>query len=325
MKNILVTGAGGFIGSHLVEALVARKHRVTAFVHYNSFSRWGWLDFCDPGVKNKINIFPGDITDPHCVKTAMGSCDTVFHLAALIGIPYSYHAPDSYVATNIKGTLNVLQAARDLKIKRIVHTSTSEVYGTAQFVPISEQHPINPQSPYAASKAGADHLAMSFYKSFGLPVAIARPFNAFGPRQSARAVLPTIITQLLTGNDLKLGSINTTRDLTFVKDTVAGFIRLAEVPQAAGKVVNLGSNFEISISDLVNLAAAIVGRKARIKIDLARKRPQNSEVERLWADISQARELLGWEPRIPLEDGIKQTVHWIKKNLSLYKTDIYNV
>ncbi|MFH0858121.1 MAG: NAD-dependent 4,6-dehydratase LegB [Candidatus Omnitrophota bacterium] len=325
MKKVLVTGAGGFIGSHLVEALVKRGCEVTAFVHYNSFSRWGWLDFIDQRVKNKIKIFPGDITDSHCVKKALNSCDTVFHLAALIGIPYSYNAPDSYVDTNIKGTINILQAAKELKVKKIVHTSTSETYGTAQFVPISEKHPINPQSPYAASKAGADYLALSFHKSFSLPVAVARPFNTFGPRQSARAVIPTIITQLLQGSAVKLGSVNTTRDLTFVKDTVAGFIRIAEVPEAVGKVINIGSGFEISIADLVAIIAGIIGKKARISAQKERKRPPHSEVERLWADTTLAKELLGWTPRFSLEEGIEQTINWFKKNKNLYKTDIYNV
>lgn len=325
LKKVLVTGAGGFIGSHLVEALQRRGCKVTAFVHYNSFSRWGWLDFIDNRVKDKIKIFNGDINDPGCVKKAMDSCDTVFHLAALIGIPYSYCAPDSYVETNIKGTLNVLQAAKELAIKKIVHTSTSEVYGTAQFVPISEKHPVNPQSPYAASKASADYMALSFYKSFGLPVAVVRPFNTFGPRQSARAIIPTIITQLLEKDTVRLGSVNTNRDFTFVEDTVAGFIRAAEVPGTIGEVINIGSGFEISIAELVAKIANIIGKKARISAKNERIRPQNSEVERLWADTAKAKDLLGWAPQFSLETGLEQTINWFKKNRSMYKMDIYNV
>ncbi|MDD5131504.1 MAG: NAD-dependent 4,6-dehydratase LegB [bacterium] len=325
MKRVLVTGAGGFIGSHLVEELEKRGYEVTAFVHYNSFSRWGWLDFIDNSVKKQIKIITGDITDYHCVKKAISSCDTIFHLAALIGIPYSYSAPDSYVDINIKGTVNILQAAKELNIKKIVHTSTSETYGTAQFVPISEKHPINPQSPYAASKAGADYLALSFYKSFGLPVAVARPFNTFGPRQSARAVIPTIISQLLKSNVVKLGSVDTTRDLTFVKDTVGGFIKIAETREAIGEVINIGSGFEISIADLVRMIAEIIGKKARISTERERKRPVKSEVERLWADTTKAKELLDWTPHYSLKEGLEQTIKWFRKNNSLYKADIYNV
>jgi NAD dependent epimerase/dehydratase len=322
-KKVLVTGAGGFIGSHLTEKLTSLGYRVKAFVHYNSRNSWGWLD--SSVCKERIEVISGDIRDADIVRRAVHDVEVVFHLAALIGIPYSYNAPDSYIDTNIKGTLNILQAAKELEVKKIVHTSTSETYGTAQFVPISEKHPINPQSPYAASKAGADYLALSFHKSFGLPVAIARPFNTFGPRQSARAVIPTIITQLLKGSAVKLGAVNTTRDLTFVKDTVAGLIRIAEAPEAVGEVINIGSGFEISIAELVAMIAGIIGKKARIRTTKERKRPPNSEVKRLWADTARAKELLGWTPRFSLEEGIVQTINWFKENNNIYKTKLYNV
>jgi len=324
-KNILVTGAGGFIGSHLAEALVKKGCNVRAFVHYNSFNRWGWIDYLDKHIKDSIEIFAGDVRDPHGVKKAMQDCGVVFHLAALIGIPYSYHSPDTYVDTNIKGTLNILQAARELEVAKIIHTSTSEVYGTAQYVPIDEKHPINPQSPYAATKAGADYLALSFYRSFNLPVVILRPFNTYGPRQSARAVIPTIITQILSGKrKIKLGALHPTRDLTYVKDTVQGFI-LAGKSDMMGQVVNVGSNFEVSIGKLANLISELMEAEVELLSEEKRKRPDKSEVERLWAENKKAKELLGWTPSYSLEQGLKETIDWLKENLHFYKPGLYNV
>jgi NAD dependent epimerase/dehydratase len=327
-KTVLVTGAGGFIGSHLVEALVAEGCKTVAFVHYNSFNRWGWLDFIPADVRNSIEVFVGDIRDPFGVKKAMKGADIVFHLAALIGIPYSYHSPDVYVDTNVKGTLNILQAARELDIERIVHTSTSEVYGTAQFVPISEKHPVNPQSPYAATKAGADFLSLTFHRSFGLPVAVVRPFNTYGPRQSARAIIPTIISQILCGQKkIKLGALHPTRDLNFVRDTVAAFLRAGTSERAVGEVINIGSNYEISMKDLLDKIAAIMGANIEQQEDELRKRPQKSEVERLWADNGKAVDLLGWSPRFTLDEGLAQTIDWFSRpeNLRIYKADIYNI
>ncbi|MEI6456002.1 MAG: NAD-dependent 4,6-dehydratase LegB [bacterium] len=328
-KTVLVTGAGGFIGSHLVDALLKQEVKVRAFIHYNSFNRWGWLD---PTLREKMTgspeIFTGDIRDPNGVREAMKGCDVVFHLAALIGIPYSYHSPDVYVDTNVKGTLNILQAARDLKVKKIVHTSTSEVYGTAQFVPITEEHPVNPQSPYAATKAGADFLALTFFRSFGTPVVIVRPFNTYGPRQSARAIIPTIITQILAGKEkLSLGSLSPTRDLNFVKDTALGFIRAAESDKGLGELVNLGTNHEISIGDLARKIAAITGKPVQIESDEERVRPEKSEVERLWASNEKASTLLGWSPTYTLDQGLRETIDWFKSpgNMNFYKTDIYNI
>jgi dTDP-glucose 4,6-dehydratase len=332
MKKVLVTGADGFIGSHLVEELVRRGYEVRAFVLYNSFSSWGWLDHAPPEVRNKIEVFAGDIRDPYGVRAAMKGCDTVLHLAALIAIPYSYHSPDTYVDTNVKGTLNVVQAARDLGGIKVIHTSTSEVYGTARFVPITEEHPLQGQSPYSASKIGADQIAFSFYASFGLPVTIARPFNTYGPRQSARAVIPTIITQLASGErTLRLGSISPTRDFNFVKDTVAGFIAAATSEQGVGEVVNFGSNFEISIGDTVTAIADVMGVSVDIVTDEARLRPEKSEVERLWASNDKARQLFGWQPEYGSLDGFKrglaETIDWFSdpKNLAAYKTDRYNI
>jgi dTDP-glucose 4,6-dehydratase len=332
MKKVLVTGADGFIGSHLVEALVQQGYEVRAFVLYNSFNSWGWLDHAAPEVRSKIDVFAGDIRDPHGVRAAMKGCDTVLHLAALIAIPYSYHSPDTYVDTNVKGTLNVLQAARDLGGIKVIHTSTSEVYGTARFVPITEEHPLQGQSPYSASKIGADQMAFSFYASFGLPVTIARPFNTYGPRQSARAVIPTIITQIASGQrTLRLGSIHPTRDFNYVKDTVAGFIAAATSEQGVGEVVNFGSNFEISIGDTVNAIADVMGVSVDIVTDEVRLRPEKSEVERLWASNDKARQLFGWQPAYGSLDGFKrglaETVAWFSdpKNLAAYKTDTYNI
>ena len=327
-KNVLVTGAGGFIGSHLVEKLLSMGCHVTAFVHYNSLNRWGWIDSFSREKRDSIRIFTGDIRDPNGVRNAMKGADVVFHLAALIGIPYSYHSPDTYVDTNIKGTLNVLQSARDLGVQKILHTSTSEVYGTAQFVPITEDHPVNPQSPYAATKSGADFLAISFYRSFETPVSVIRPFNTYGPRQSARAVIPTIITQILRGErKIKLGDLSPTRDLSYVGDTVQGFIRAAEVQGSIGAVIHLGTGIEISISDLALKIAGLMGREISIECADERKRPEKSEVERLLADNSRAQKILGWKPVWNLDEGLKETIKWfsMKENQSLYKSEIYNI
>jgi len=330
--NILITGADGFIGSHLTEALVRKGHNVRAFVLYNSFNSWGWLDHCDPSIKSEFEIFSGDIRDPHGVKVAMRGCDAVLHLAALIAIPYSYHSPDSYVDTNVKGTLNILQAARELGVRRVIHTSTSEVYGTAQFVPITERHPLQAQSPYAATKIAADQLAYSFYSSFDLPVVIVRPFNTYGPRQSARAVIPTIITQIANGKrHIKLGSVSPTRDFNYVRDTVEGFISALNSDSGLGEVVNFGSNFEISVGDTVNLIAEIMNKEIEIITDEIRMRPENSEVQRLWADNSMAKKLFGWNPHYGSKEGLRrglsETVEWFinPSNLKIYKADCYNI
>ncbi len=331
-SKILITGADGFIGSHLTEALVRQGHDVRAFVLYNSFNSWGWLDKCAPDVEGKFDVFAGDIRDPHGVRKAMQGCDVVLHLAALIAIPYSYHSPDTYVDTNIKGTLNVVQAARELGVKRVLHTSTSEVYGTAKFVPITEEHPLQGQSPYSASKIGADQIAYSFYASFGLPVVIVRPFNTYGPRQSARAVIPTIITQIANGRrQIKLGAVSPTRDFNFVKDTVAGFIAAMNSGRGLGEVVNLGSNFEISIGDTAQLIAEAMNAEIEIITDEARLRPENSEVERLWAANAKAQQLFGWRPEYGGREGFKrglvETAEWFadQDNLKNYKADIYNI
>lgn len=328
-KRVMVTGAGGFIGSQLTEQLLGMGCTVTAVVHYNSFNRWGWLDYADLGEnRDRLNVFTGDIRDPNGMLTAMEGCDVVFHLAALIGIPYSYHSPDVYVDTNVRGTLNILQAARQLGVKRVVHTSTSEVYGTAQFVPITELHPVNPQSPYAATKAGADFLALTFYRSFETPVVVVRPFNTYGPRQSARAIIPTIITQLLAGKEtLTLGSLTPTRDLNFVKDTARGFIKAAESERALGEVVNLGSDYEISVGDLARKIALQLGKTVDIRSAEERVRPGMSEVERLWADNKKAKELLDWAPRYTLDEGLKETIAWFSQpgNMAFYKPEIYNI
>ncbi len=332
MQKILVTGADGFIGSHLCEALVRAGHTVRAFVYYNSFGHWGWLDSAPAEIREQLDIFAGDIRDPHGVRTAMQGCDTVLHLAALIGIPYSYHSPDAYVDTNIRGTLNVVQAARDLDIEKVVHTSTSEVYGTARFVPITEDHPLQGQSPYSATKIGADQIALSFHRSFDTPVAVIRPFNTFGPRQSARAVIPTIITQIAAGQRrIKLGSLHPTRDFSFVTDTVRGFIRAAECQSSIGEVINLGSNFEISIGDTVALIAEHMQAEIDVVSDDQRTRPKDSEVERLWADNRRAAELLQWQPEYAGRDGfgraLAETIEWFTRpdNLSQYKHDRYNI
>lgn len=324
-KKVLVTGAGGFIGSHLTERLVALGANVRAFVHYNSLGSWGWLD--TSSVKSQMEVVAGDISDRGSVQHAMQDREIVFHLAALIAIPYSYVAPISYVNANIIGTLNVLENARQMGTERILHTSTSEVYGTALEVPISEKHPLQGQSPYSASKIGADKLAESYYRSFETPVVTVRPFNTFGPRQSARAVIPTIITQCLSQDTIKLGSLTPTRDLNFVSNTADGFIKAAEAPKekVLGQTINLGTNREISVGELAKKIIAIVGRKVEIVTEDQRLRPVKSEVERLLADNRLAKGLLGWEPKVSFEDGLLQTVDWLKCNLQRYRPDVYNV
>lgn len=331
-KKILVTGAGGFIGSHLVERLVREGHDVRAFVHYNAFSSWGWLDGFEPELKKSLDVFPGDIRDGNGVRTAMRGCDVVLHLAALIAIPYSYHSPDTYVQTNVTGTLNIVQAARDLDVAKVVHTSTSEVYGTARFVPITEEHPLQGQSPYSATKIGADHLALSFHAAFGTPVAVIRPFNTYGPRQSARAVIPTIITQIAAGKRcITLGALTPTRDFNFVTDTVGGFLAVAQADAAIGEVVNVGSGFEVSIGDTARRIAQVMGAEIEIECDEARLRPEKSEVERLFAGNEKAARLCGWTPAYGglegFDRGLAETAHWFAdpENRKAYKTDRYNI
>lgn len=327
MKRVLVTGADGFIGSHLVEKLLDDGYDVKAFTYYNSFNTWGWLDTFSKKKLDQIEIFSGDIRDPNGVREAMRDVDGVFHLAALIAIPFSYHSPDSYVDTNIKGTLNVLQAARQCDhIERVLVTSTSEVYGTAQYVPIDEKHPYQGQSPYSATKIGADRLAESFYRSFDLPVTIVRPFNTYGPRQSARAVIPTIITQLLNGVDeIKLGSLSPTRDFNYVKDTVGGFVKIAESNRTIGEEINIATMKEISIGELANEIISQINPKARIICDEQRLRPGKSEVNRLLGDNTKIKELTDWKPEYTLAEGLKETINWIKDNMNRYKANIYNV
>ena len=329
-KRILVTGADGFIGSHLTERLVARGCDVRAFVQYNSFGSWGWLDEAPVAVRESLDVFAGDVRDPHGVRTAMAGCDVVLHLAALIAIPYSYHSPDTYVDTNVRGTLNVVQAARDLGVERVVHTSTSEVYGTARFVPITEDHPLQGQSPYSASKIGADQIALSFHAAFGTPVAVLRPFNTYGPRQSARAVIPTVISQIAAGaSEIRLGALHPTRDFTFVTDTARAFEVLAECDAALGQVANAGSGFEISIGDTARTIIELMGRDVEIVTEDQRLRPEASEVERLWADSSRMRSHTGWEPDYGGRDGFRRglqaTIDWFSDpaNLGRYKTDRY--
>ncbi|MEO8525006.1 MAG: NAD-dependent 4,6-dehydratase LegB [Caldimonas sp.] len=332
MKKILVTGADGFIGSHLTEELVRQGEDVRAFVLYNSFNSRGWLDHCGADVKGRFEVFAGDVRDPNGVRTAMKGCDRVLHLAALIAIPYSYHSPDTYVDTNVKGTLNIVQAARDLEVSKVVHTSTSEVYGTARFVPITEEHPLQGQSPYSASKIGADQIAMSFHASFNTPVATVRPFNTYGPRQSARAVIPTIITQIASGQRrLKLGAVHPTRDFNYVSDTVAGFVAALRSERAIGEVINVGSNFEVSIGDTARAIADLMDAEIEITSDEQRLRPERSEVERLWAANAKALDLLGWQPAYGglsgFRRGLAETIAWFRDgdNLAHYKADIYNI
>lgn len=332
LKKILVTGSDGFIGSHLTEELVRQGYDVRAFTYYNSFNSWGWLDHSPKEIKDSLDVFAGDIRDPHGVKEAMKGCDAVLHLAALIAIPYSYHSPDTYVDTNVKGTLNIVQAARELGVQKVVHTSTSEVYGTAQFVPITEDHPLQGQSPYSASKIGADQMALSFYRSFDTPVAVIRPFNTYGPRQSARAVIPTIISQIASGKkNIHLGALHPTRDFNYVKDTVQGFIDVMNSEKSIGEVINIGSNYEVSIGETVEMIAEVMGANITITTDEERMRPEKSEVNRLWADNKKAKELLGWAPKYGGKDGLKrglkETAEWFTnpKNLKQYKADVYNI
>lgn len=325
-NTVLVTGADGFIGSHLTEELVKKGERVKAFCYYNSFGTWGWLDSLAPEIKNEIEVFMGDIRDPNGVRTAMEGQQVVYHLAALIAIPFSYHSPDSYVDTNIKGTLNVLNAARQVGTQRLLVTSTSEVYGTAQYVPIDEHHPYQGQSPYSATKIGADRLAESFYRSFDLPVTIVRPFNTYGPRQSARAVIPTIITQLLTGKtEIKLGSLTPTRDFNYVKDTAAGFMALAGCEKAIGQEVNIATGVEHSIGELADELIAQINPAAHVVCDEDRLRPEKSEVNRLLGSAQKLRELTGWAPRYTFSQGLGETIAFLRQNLDRYKPDIYNL
>lgn len=327
-KKVLVTGADGFIGSHLCEILLENGYDVRAFVYYNSFNSWGWLDSLDKNKKSKIDIFSGDIRDPNGVREAMKGIDEVFHLAALIAIPFSYHSPDSYVDTNIKGTLNVLQASRELNTKRILITSTSEVYGTAKYVPIDENHPFQGQSPYSATKIGADRIAESFYRSFDLPLTIVRPFNTYGPRQSARAVIPTIITQLLCGEkQIKLGSLTPTRDFNYVKDTANGFLEISKSEKTIGEEINIATSKEISIKNLASEIISQINKDATIICDEERLRPEKSEVNRLLGSNEKVKKLTNWEPKFTFAEGIKETIDWFRvpENLDRYKSDIYNL
>lgn len=331
-KKVLVTGSDGFIGSHLVEELVASGYQVKAFVLYNSFGSWGWLDHVDQKIKDQIEIFAGDVRDPNGVREAMKDCDAVLHLAALIGIPYSYHSPDSYVDTNIRGTLNIVQAARDLGVQKVIQTSTSEVYGTAQFVPITEEHPLQGQSPYSATKIGADQIALSYHTSFETPVTVLRPFNTYGPRQSARAIIPTVISQIAAGKrEIQLGDLRPTRDFNYVKDTAKGFLAALESENGLGEVINIGSQFEISIEDTVKMIAKVMNADVQVTCDEQRLRPEKSEVFRLYASNQKAKELLNWSPEFGegagLEKGLRLTAEWFQdpENLKKYKTDIYNI
>lgn len=326
MQTILVTGADGFIGSHLTEELVKQGHKVKAFAYYNSFNSWGWLDTLPKAILNEIEIFQGDVRDPNGVREAMKDADKVFHLAALIAIPFSYHSPDTYVDTNIKGTLNVLQAARDLGTSRVLITSTSEVYGTAQYVPIDEKHPYQGQSPYSATKIGADRLAESFYRSFSMPITIVRPFNTYGPRQSARAVIPTIITQLLAGKEeIELGALTPTRDFNYVKDTANGFIKIAKSDKTIGEEINIATQQEISIGHLATELIRQINPKARIVCDEQRLRPEKSEVNRLLGSNEKIKRLTNWKPQYTFEQGLAETIEFFRHNLDKYKTDIYNL
>ena len=325
-KKILVTGSEGFIGSHLTEKLVELGADVTALVQYNSFNNWGWLDTFDKKIKDSIKVVAGDVREYDGMKRNIKGQDVVFHLAALIAIPYSYLSPMAYVRTNVEGTTNVLEACREYEIQKIVHTSTSETYGTALYVPIDEKHPMQGQSPYSASKIGADKIAESFYKSFNMPIATIRPFNTYGPRQSARAVIPTIISQILAGKtEIKLGSLTPTRDFNYVKDTAEAFIKIADSDKTIGEVINAGSNHEISIENTVKKIIKLIGKDIKIICDDERLRPENSEVNRLWADNTKIKELTEWTPQYSLDEGLNETIQWIKNNMQYFKTDIYNV
>lgn len=325
-KKVLVTGSEGFIGSHLTERLIEMGAEVTALVQYNSFNNWGWIDTFDKSVKDNIKIVTGDIREYDGMKKIIKGQEVVFHLAALIAIPYSYLSPMAYVRTNVEGTTNILEACREYEVEKIVHTSTSEVYGTALYVPIDEKHPMQGQSPYSASKIGGDKIAESFYKSFGLPVATIRPFNTYGPRQSARAVIPTIISQILAGKmEIKLGSLTPTRDFNYVKDTAEAFIKIAESEKTIGEVINAGSNYEISIGDTVKKIINIIGKDVKIISDEERMRPENSEVNRLWAENKKIKELTEWMPQYTIDTGLKETIKWIENNIHYFKTDIYNI
>tara|TARA_B100000925_G_scaffold284728_1_gene260096 strand:- start:256 stop:1254 length:999 start_codon:yes stop_codon:yes gene_type:complete len=332
MNKILVTGADGFIGSHLVESLVKKGYNVKAFVFYNSFNSWGWLDYIDKNIKQSIEVFSGDIRDPFGVNESIKDCDSIINLAALIAIPYSYHSPLSYIETNIQGTLNILQSAKENNIRKIIHTSTSEVYGSAQYVPIDEKHPLVGQSPYSASKIGADQLAISFNKSFNTPVGIIRPFNTYGPRQSNRAIIPSVINQILNGYDeIKVGNVKPTRDFSYVDDTVNGIIAGLESDMIVGKAINLGAGFEISIKETINSIAEILGKNIKLKVDKNRVRNDNTEVDRLYSNNSLAKELLGWQPNYAgksgFKKGLKKTIDWFSDNFNTknYKSDIYNI
>ncbi len=325
-KKVLVTGAEGFIGSHLTERLINLGAEVTALVQYNSFNNWGWIDTFDKNIKNSISIVSGDIREYDGIKKIIKGQEVVFHLAALIAIPYSYLSPMAYVRTNVEGTTNVLEACREYNIQKVIHTSTSETYGTALYVPIDEKHPMQGQSPYSASKIGADKIAESFYKSFNMPVVTLRPFNTYGPRQSARAVIPTIISQILSGKkEIKLGSLTPTRDFNYVKDTAEAFVKVAESDNTIGEVINAGSNYEITIGDTVKKIINIIGKDVKILCDDQRIRPENSEVNRLWADNTKIKQLTNWAPQYSIDRGLEETVNWIKNNLQYFKTDIYNV
>ncbi|MGB2698373.1 MAG: GDP-mannose 4,6-dehydratase [Candidatus Zixiibacteriota bacterium] len=324
-KKVLLTGAGGFVGSHLVEVLAQKGAKVEAFVHYNSRNDWGMLEWVDKKVLDQVEVVSGDIRDSDCVRKITKDQDIVFHLAALIGIPYSYVNPLDVADTNIQGTLNLLLAAKELGIEKFIHTSTSEVYGTAQKIPMDENHPVNPQSPYAATKASADQLALSFYYTYQLPVGIIRPFNIYGSRQSARSVIPSIIMQVLTKDEIKIGSLTTTRDLTYVTDSVKGFIQFAECDKIAGEVVNLGSENEISVKNIIEIVEKNVNKKVKIVQEDKRKRPEKSEVQKLVSNSDKAKKLFGWKPETGIDQGIQKTITWIKDNFDFFKKEIYNI